>query len=158
MPEDPRKEKDDVEGDGDSLEVDLPRHHPPVLQENHSKEQPSHSPGYVTAVGDAVGGILCDVEDCHPDIIRSVADYEGKSDASVGEILLSTFFGYKESPDERIERQRDGFVVVLPSSEDHPVLPPVEDQAGEVGGDEGIDPGRGSNKAPGWIREESTQD
>ena len=158
MPEDPHKEKDDVEGDGDSLEVDLPRHHPPVLQENHAKEQPSQSPGYVGGVRGSVAWVLYDVIDCHPDIIRNVADYEGKSDASVGKILLSIFFGYIESPDERIERQRDGFVVVLPSSEDHPVLPPVDDQASEVGGDEGVDPGRCSSKTVGCVREESAQD
>ena len=95
MPEDPRKEEKEVEGDGDLLELDLPPHHPPVLQESHAKEQPSHSPGYVGAVGD-IGVLLYDVYpvDVHPDIIRSVDNYEGESDASEGEILLSTFFGY----------------------------------------------------------------
>ena len=53
---------------------------------------------------------------------------------------------------------RVGFVVVLPSSEDLPVLLPVEDEASEVGGDEGVDPGRGSSKALGRAREESAQD
>ena len=53
---------------------------------------------------------------------------------------------------------RVGFVVVLPISEDLSVLLPVEDEASEVGGDEGVDPGRCSSKTVACVREESAQD